>query len=242
VSARLGRKEPDFDPLALATHVAKANGLELEQVHFFTGVPRLEYNPRWHHYWSAKLANMGRDGVVTHSIPLKYDGPPDASNRPTAREKGIDVAIALTMARLAREERDIMLFSEDSDFSGAIRECYAIAKERGGFVEVISVYPEGKTERDGGRGRGLMAATRRHSFDKSTYEMCLDPRNYTEMWYALNAERNRLARENATRARPEIDFERLTDTDRLLIDGPSLAEGMAPQTLVKEALAMEWSL
>ena len=61
-SARLafGYSYPNYDVLALANRLCRLQGWQSTQVRFYTGIPASGDDPRWHHFWSAKLAMMGR--------------------------------------------------------------------------------------------------------------------------------------------------------------------------------------
>ena len=67
-----GYTYPNYDVSALSVQVCKRQGWELTKVHFYTGIPDVEDNPRWHSFWSHKLAAMGREGVDVFSRPLRY--------------------------------------------------------------------------------------------------------------------------------------------------------------------------
>ena len=43
-----------------------------EEVRFYTGVPDAADNPFWNHFWTAKGAQMGREGVRVFTRPLRY--------------------------------------------------------------------------------------------------------------------------------------------------------------------------
>ena len=59
-----GYTYPNFDPIALASAVSNAHGWELAEVRFYTGVPDREDDPFWHHFWTNKLAHLGRRGAA----------------------------------------------------------------------------------------------------------------------------------------------------------------------------------
>src|SRR6266498_2466607 len=60
-----GYTHPHYDPLALAKAVCAGRGWALAQARFYTGVPDAVDNPFWNHFWTAKLAQLGRVGVYT---------------------------------------------------------------------------------------------------------------------------------------------------------------------------------
>ncbi len=98
---------PNYDVAALAKQVCARQGWKLAHVRFYTGIPDAGDNPRWHSFWTHKLAAMGRRGVVVYSRPLRYRNRrvvlPDGTQHSllTGEEKGIDVRIALDVIALA---------------------------------------------------------------------------------------------------------------------------------------------
>jgi len=104
-----GYSYPNYDPLKLARSVCKKNGWQLEKVHFYTGLPRADDSPFWNHFWTRKLAHLGKRGVETFSRHLKYRNQtvdlPDGSRVTVlvGQEKGVDVRLALDVVRMARE-------------------------------------------------------------------------------------------------------------------------------------------
>ena len=85
-----GYTYPNYDVSALAGLVCAQRGWELAQVRFYTGIPDVTDNRRWHFFWTHKLAAMGRQGVVVAG----YSGTgtarwlfPTAHNTPFSLEK-----------------------------------------------------------------------------------------------------------------------------------------------------------
>ena len=78
----------------------------LTRARFYTGVPSAQDNPRWNHFWNAKLAVLGTRNVVTFSRELRYQNTriklPDGSEHTTlvGHEKGVDIRLALDIVRL----------------------------------------------------------------------------------------------------------------------------------------------
>ena len=105
VRESFGYTFPNYDVFALAQRLCNACGWELTQARFYTGVPDIADNPRWHRFWSAKLAVMGRQQVSVFSRPLRYRNKtirlPDGTMHTllAGEEKGIDVRIALDGSR-----------------------------------------------------------------------------------------------------------------------------------------------
>ena len=133
-----GYTYPNFDILALSTHLCQGKGWDLRQVRFYTGIPDASDNPFWNHFWTHKLAVMGRQGIQVFSRSLRYRNRrlrlPDGTEHTylTGEEKGIDVRIAIDVIHMAhRREYDVALvFSQDQDLSEVTREIRAIAKEQ----------------------------------------------------------------------------------------------------------------
>ena len=67
-----GYTYPNYDVSALAEQVCAGQAWELAQLRFYTGIPDVGDNARWHFFWTHKLAAMGRQGVVVYSRPLRY--------------------------------------------------------------------------------------------------------------------------------------------------------------------------
>ena len=92
-----GYPYPNFDVLKLARQVCGAKGWVLTETRFYTGVPDRSDNPFWHHFWNAKLAQMGREGVVTFQRALRYREEtlalPDGRDHAVfvGQEKGVDI-------------------------------------------------------------------------------------------------------------------------------------------------------
>jgi NYN domain len=105
-----GYTYPNYDARALAERVCAGQNWQLAQTRFYTGIPDREDDPRWHDFWSAKLAVMGRQGVHVYSRSLRYRNKtvrlPDGTEHTflTGEEKGIDVRIALDVIRMAHRQ------------------------------------------------------------------------------------------------------------------------------------------
>ena len=50
----------NYDVAALAKQVCARQGWKLAQVRFYTGIPDVGDNSKWHSFWTHKLAAMGR--------------------------------------------------------------------------------------------------------------------------------------------------------------------------------------
>ena len=177
-----GHRWPNFDPLRLAGEVCRLQGWQLVEVRFYTGVPDRADEPFWSHFWAAKLAQMGREGVVTFSRALRYRNQTVrlADGREhtvlVGQEKGVDVRLALDVVRLAhRRAYDVaLLFSQDQDLSEAADELRTIAREQGRWLKAASAYPSSPASRN---PRGINK-TDWIRIERSLYDACLDTRDY----------------------------------------------------------------
>ncbi|MEW6487972.1 MAG: NYN domain-containing protein [Thermodesulfobacteriota bacterium] len=177
-----GYTHPNYDVRALAQAVCQAQGWQLDQVRFYTGVPDASDNPFWSGFWQRKLAMMGRQGVWLFSRPLRYrnrvvDLPGGGQHSfLSGEEKGVDVRIALDVVRMAhRREFDVALvFSQDQDLSEVAEELRVIAREQGRWIKMASAFPASPTSRN---RRGINK-TDWVRVDRATYDACLDPRDY----------------------------------------------------------------
>ncbi len=177
-----GYRYPNFDPLSLAQAICAARGWSSVATRFYTGVPAIADDPFWNHFWTARLAQMGRDGVVAYSRALRYRNQtirlPDGSDRAilVGQEKGIDIRIALDVVRLAhRRDYDVALvLSQDQDLSEVADELRVIGREQGRWIKIASAYPFSPTSRN---TRGING-TDWIRIERATYDACLDTRDY----------------------------------------------------------------
>lgn len=184
VKTAFGYNFPNFDVLKLSKAVIESKGWELKQVRFYTGVPAASDNPRWNHFWNAKLANMGRRGVYTYSRPLKYRnqvvGLPngEATTVLVGQEKGIDVRLAIDVVSLAhRKEYEVaVIFSQDQDLSEAADEVIKIAKNQKRWIKIASAFPSSPTVSN---KRGINK-TDWISIDRVLYDACIDKNSYQQ--------------------------------------------------------------
>jgi len=177
-----GYRYPNCDVPKLARRVCEEKGWVLAEVRFYTGVPDRNDNAFWNHFWTAKLAQMGREGVVTYSRALRYRNQtvtlPDGREQTilVGQEKGIDIRIALDLVALAhRGAYDVALvFSQDQDLTEAADELRAIAREQRRWIKIASAYPFSPTSwnRRGINGSDWIR------IDRSLYDQCLDSRDY----------------------------------------------------------------
>ena len=177
-----GCKHPDFDPRRLALAVCRKAGWDLVETRFYTGYPDATDNAFWNHFWAAKMAQMGRDGVRVFSRKLRYRNQtvrlPDGSIHTflVGQEKGIDVRIALDILDVARRQAcDVLLvFSQDQDLSEVADDMRAMAREQARWIKIASAFPDTPASRN---RRGINGSDWIR-IDRPTYDSALDPRDY----------------------------------------------------------------
>jgi uncharacterized LabA/DUF88 family protein len=182
IKEAFGYPYPNYEITKLAEWVCQSNGWYLKSTHFYTGIPSELDNKKWNHFWSAKLADMGRKGIKLFKRPLRYrnqfikldDG--SVKTVPVGQEKGVDVRIALDIVRAVRmKECDVaVVFSQDQDLSEVADEVRTIAAEQGRWVKIASVVPisASATNKKG------INKTDWIMLDKQMYDKCIDPNDY----------------------------------------------------------------
>jgi len=177
-----GYTYPNYDVTALARAVCTAASWLLVQTRFYTGVPDARDDLFWSYFWTHKLAMMGRQGIVTFARPLRYRNRrvrlPDGTEHTylSGEEKGIDVRIAIDLIRMAhhREYDVAVVFSQDQDLSEVATEIRAISGEQDRWIKIASAFPASPTSRN---ARGI-EKTDWFPINRSTYEACIDRRDY----------------------------------------------------------------
>jgi uncharacterized LabA/DUF88 family protein len=177
-----GYTYPNYDPGALARELCASQGWSAGAVYFYTGIPDASDNPFWNHFWVSKLAVMGTRGIKAYSRPLRYRNEiirlADGSQHTVlvAREKGIDVRIALDVVSLARLQAfDVaLLLSQDQDLSEVADEIREIARMQGRWIKIASAYPSSPVRKN---RRGINH-TDWIPIERKLYDSCLDPNDY----------------------------------------------------------------
>ncbi len=177
-----GYSFPNFDPGRLAEEACRSRGWTLAQTRFYTGVPSAEDDARWSHFWTAKLAQMGRQGVWTYQRPLRYRNMtftlPGGGEitRLVGQEKGIDVRIALDIVGQGVERNyDVaVVFSQDQDLSEVADELRQLATRQDRWIKIASAFPRSPTSRN----RRGVNGTDWLPIDRTLYDGCLDARDY----------------------------------------------------------------
>jgi uncharacterized LabA/DUF88 family protein len=179
--AAFGYKFPNYDPVALTSAVCAAKGWEVAQVRFYTGVPDAADKPFWNHFWTAKGAQMGREGVYVFTRPLRYRNKeiklPDGTTYTflDGDEKGIDVRLAIDAISLAHKKAyDVgLIFCRDQDLSELADEIKVISREQNRWIKIASAYPTSPAV----KFRGVNN-TEWVPIVRTVYDQCIDTRDY----------------------------------------------------------------
>jgi uncharacterized LabA/DUF88 family protein len=165
---------PNFDPIKLSLVIQrKYPDWQLKRIYIYTGIHRPTKNRTWHTFWMNKLNVYKKDPRVTVTTRyLKYSKTKDGHE--AAREKGIDIKIALDLIRMARlGEYDVaVLFSQDGDFAEVAEELRNVAREKNRWIKIASAYPCNPSMERG------IEKTDWIPLSKAEYDSCIDPRNY----------------------------------------------------------------
>jgi uncharacterized LabA/DUF88 family protein len=177
-----GHIHPNYDPKKLFSAVCHIHGWKEQGVRFYTGVPGPKGDPMWQGYWSNRLLQMRRSGIMVTTRELRYhnvvtkeaDG--TEKTQQIAHEKGIDVRLALDVVRLARQKQyDVaVIFSQDQDLAEVVSEVKEIAKEQTRWIKIVSAFPSGPAA---SASRGV-DGTDWFKIEQPLYDANLDPRDY----------------------------------------------------------------
>jgi len=173
---------PNFDILLLAQTICAAQGWDIVECRFYTGIPNPGDNAFWNLFWVKKTAQMGRTGVKVFTRPLRYRNKnirlPDGSSHSflTGEEKGIDVRIALDILTGAvNGTYDVaVVFSQDQDLSEAAAEIRLIAQQQDRWIKIACAFPWSPAASN---KRGINS-TDWLKIDRTTYDKCIDPKDY----------------------------------------------------------------
>ena len=179
-----GYSFPNYDVPQLCRVVCGQRGWTLVRTQFYTGVPQVSDDEKWHKFWTAKLAVMGTRGVRVYSRSLRYRNQtlrlPDGRTYTMliGQEKGIDIRIALDIVHAANHnECDVALvFSQDQDLTEVAQEVREIAAGQGRWFKMASAFPISPTSHN---ARGI-DKTDWIRIDRATYDQCLDPTDYRQ--------------------------------------------------------------
>lgn len=186
VKETFGCSHPNYDVLKLSNAICEREGWLLSATpRFYTGVPRVQDDPRWHAFWANKLRTISRQGCTIFKGQVRYrtetvrlgDGTQIA--RTHGREKGVDVRMAIDLIRLAhRREYDVaVVFSQDQDLREVAREIKLIAREQQRAIKMASAFPYRRARPGEKPCRGI-DQTDWVRIDQELYDQCIDPRDY----------------------------------------------------------------
>ena len=138
----------DVDRLARALvpeDAALQPGRTLQEVRFYTGVPRQEVSPFWNAFWRNKAARLVRQGITVYMGSVNAGG----------QEKGVDVSLALDLVSSTydRTYDAAIIVSQDSDFGPAVLLAKRIAQSQGRQLTFQSAFPYQRAFQKWGRNR-----------------------------------------------------------------------------------------
>ncbi|MDL2263109.1 NYN domain-containing protein [Synergistaceae bacterium OttesenSCG-928-I11] len=169
-----GYSFPNFDPIELSKMIVRAHAPDqwwLRGIRIYTGIHDHSINPKWHKFWANKLnAHKAKDSRVHFfTTPLRY-------SNGVAREKGVDVRIAIDLVVMAIEDKyDVaLLFSQDNDLSQAATEIRSIVQKQQRWIKIASAYPYAAGSPN---HRGVDKTDWIH-IDKAQYDSCIDSAKY----------------------------------------------------------------
>jgi len=191
VRERLSFRHPNFDVEKIANlcvlkipHVSQIKQVRLGYVRFYTGIHESSRNSKLHNFWTKKLAVIGsRPNTKVFSRALRYTNSKISvdGNRTSvfvAREKGIDVRIAIDMLNGALyDQYDIaVLVSLDNDFIEVFKEIdERVQVNTGRSILLACAYPVVT-----GKEHGISANCRWLKITKEEYSSCIDPITYVD--------------------------------------------------------------
>lgn len=165
---------PNYDCKALAAAICKIHGWTLTQVRFYTGIPAKDRDLKWHEFWARKVTRMTRAKILVETRPLAYATEllEDGRTVYVAREKGIDVKIAIDIMRLgyAKAFDVALVFSQDQDLAEVANELRDIARKQSRWIKMMSAFPVGPATKN---RRGINGSDWFH-IDRTLYDSCLD--------------------------------------------------------------------
>lgn len=182
VKEAFGYSFPNYDVLKLSQEVCRGQGWRLATTHFYTGIPDATDDAFWNHFWTAKLAAMGRQGIRVYSRPLRYRNQtvrlPDGSTHTflVGQEKGVDIRIALDIVHCVRHNlcEVALVFSQDQDLSEVAEEVRSLAREQERWVKIATAFPFSPTL----RYRRGVDRTDWVRIPRGTYDACIDRNDY----------------------------------------------------------------
>lgn len=147
-----GLRYPDFDIPALGRHLSKRitpDAVQDPVIRFYIGMPVARFSPHWTHFWTNKLNAAQDAGVAVTTRDLRYltetdPAAPGGVRILSAREKGIDLRIALDVMAAARNPdcENILIVSRDQDFQEVVRDVEMMCAFTNRKIGLWSAFPE----------------------------------------------------------------------------------------------------
>jgi uncharacterized LabA/DUF88 family protein len=160
------REYENIHPLKIARLICARQGWQLEGVRFYIGVPGKgrKVAGETRQDWLDRAALWADEGVTVYTRDMTCNN----------REKGIDVRIALDVARhMQDDEFEVaLIFSQDQDFREVVDEVHRVASEENRWLKVASAYP---ARFDDKNNRGIDGADFGIALDRGTVARCLEP-------------------------------------------------------------------
>ena len=132
-----GNLRADFNPKKLAMTVCNHQKWNLVEARYYTGIHSTQENPKLNAVMQSHLDKMASIGVHTYARTLHYQNG-------IAREKGIDMRIALDAVRIvhSRSADVVLLFSQDQDFVELAEEFRQLNRSHKSAVKIACAFPE----------------------------------------------------------------------------------------------------
>ena len=180
-----GLRYPDFDIPALGRHLSdRVGGCDEVTVRFYIGMPIARFSPMWTRFWTNKLEAARDAGVEVTTRELRYltetdPHAPSGIRVLSAREKGIDLRIALDVMAAARRPdcANILIASRDQDFREVIGDIQTMCAFTRRDIGLWSAFPMVQDAPALNRG---VDGTREVRISRTDYDRLRDPADYRE--------------------------------------------------------------
>jgi uncharacterized LabA/DUF88 family protein len=178
-----GPRYPDFHIPALGRHLSDRVSSDPDPViRFYVGMPVARFSPMWTTFWTNKLAATRAAGVEVTTRELRYltetdPHAPGGVRVLSAREKGIDLRLALDVMSAARRPdcANILIVSRDQDFREVIGDIRAMTALTRREIGLWSAFPEVRDAPALNRG---VDGTRELRITQDAYDLLRDPADY----------------------------------------------------------------
>lgn len=180
-----GLRYPDFDIPALGRQLSERVDPTLEaSIRFYIGMPVRKYSPMWTGFWTNKLTSARENGVEVVTRELRYltetdPSAPGGYRVLSAREKGIDLRLALDVMSVSRRPdcANILILSRDQDFQEVVRDVRTMCDFTRREIGMWSAFPEVIGEPALNRG---IDGTRMIRITREDYDRVRDPADYRD--------------------------------------------------------------